>query len=112
MTPQTPQIKNHFRVITPEEYDDAVRPDPLCSPLTATADHWSGHQFLADVEADFLRTIAGTAASRDGRAELDAIAVAMEAFANSLKACRHCLHSESPTENGAGETSWISSTPP
>ncbi len=36
-----PQLKNHFRVITPEEYGAAVGRDPLCSPLTATGDRWA-----------------------------------------------------------------------
>uniref|UniRef100_A0A7S0M3U1 Uncharacterized protein n=1 Tax=Cryptomonas curvata TaxID=233186 RepID=A0A7S0M3U1_9CRYP len=77
-------IKNHYRLITPEEYDEAVQRDPMCSPLTATGDHRSGHRLLADTEADLLRTIAGMAAGREGRAELDAIAAATEAITRSL----------------------------
>jgi hypothetical protein len=78
------QIKNHYRVITPEEYDAAVQRDPMCSPLTATGDFRSGRQLLADTEADLTRTIASLAASREGRAELDAIAAAIEAITRSL----------------------------
>ncbi len=55
----------------------------MCSPLTATGDYRSGQKLLADTEVDLSRTIAGMAASRDGRAELDIIAAAMEAIARS-----------------------------
>ncbi len=78
------QIKNHFRVITPEEYDAAVQRDPMCSPLAATGDLRSGSKLLADAEADLMRTIADLAAAREGRAELESIASSMEAIARSL----------------------------
>ncbi len=74
------QLKNHFRVITPEEYDAAVQRDPMCSPLTATGDYRSGRQLLADSDADLTRTIASMAASREGRVELETIANAIEAM--------------------------------
>ncbi len=75
------QLKNHFRVITPEEYDAAVQRDSMCSPLTATGDYRSGRQLLADSDADLTRTIASMAASREGRVELETIANAIEAMA-------------------------------
>jgi hypothetical protein len=78
------QLKNHFRVITPEEYDAAVQRDVMCSPLTATGDHRSGQRLLADAGADLQRTIADLAAGREGRAELNAIATAMEAISRSI----------------------------
>ena len=81
-----PQVKNHFRVITPEEYDAAVQRDCMCSPLTATGDHRPGFRLLADAEADRQLTIADLAASRAGRALLDTIASAMEAIARSAEA--------------------------
>ena len=77
------QLKNHFRVITPKEYDEAVKRDPMCSPLTATGDYRSGHELLADSDADLQRTIASMAAGREGRAELDIIAAAVEAIARN-----------------------------
>ena len=78
------QLKNHFRVITPEEYDGAVQRDLMCSPLAATGDLRSGSKLLADAEADLMRTIADLAAAREGRAELEGIASAMEALVRSL----------------------------
>ncbi len=56
----------------------------MCSPLTATGDFRSGRRLLADADADLQRTIAGMAAGREGRAELDAIAAAAEGIARSL----------------------------
>ncbi len=84
LMPQTLQLKNHFRVITPEEYDAAVQRDPMCSPLTATGDFRSGRELLADSDADLSRTVATIAAGREGRAELDTIAAAMEAMALTI----------------------------
>jgi hypothetical protein len=42
------------RFITPAEYDDAVRRDPLTCPLAATGDFRSGAQLLADAASDRL----------------------------------------------------------
>ncbi len=81
---ESAQLKNHFRVITPEEYDAAVQRDPMCSPLTATGDHRSGRRLLADAEVDCHYTIADLAAGRAGRALLDQIATTMEAIARSF----------------------------
>ena len=53
----------------------------MCSPLTSTGAFRSGSKLLADSDADLQRTIASMAASREGRAELDAIAAAVEAIA-------------------------------
>jgi hypothetical protein len=78
------QLKNHFRVITPEEYDVAVQRDSMCSPLTATGDHRPGYRLLAEAESDSRLTIADLAASRAGRALLDTIAATIEAIARSL----------------------------
>ncbi len=78
------QLKNHFRVITPEEYDAAVKRDNMCSPLTATGDYRSGQRLLDEAELDRQLTIADLAAGRTGRMVLDNIATAMEAIASSL----------------------------
>ena len=56
----------------------------MCSPLAATGDLRSGSKLLADAEADLMRTIADLAAAREGRAELEGIASAMEALVRSL----------------------------
>ncbi len=52
----------------------------MCSPHTATGDNRSGQELLAACEEDRRRTIASMAASREGRAELDTIAAAIEAI--------------------------------
>ena len=52
----------------------------MCSPHTATGDYRSGHELLTDADADHRRTIASMAASREGRAELESIAAAIEAM--------------------------------
>ena len=72
------QLKHHLRRITPEEYDTAVQRDILCSPHAATGDRRSGRRLLADAGADQLLSVADLAASREGRAELDTIATAMD----------------------------------
>jgi hypothetical protein len=56
----------------------------MCSPLTATGDFRSGRRLLADTDADLQRTIAGMAAGREGRVELDTIASATEGITRSL----------------------------
>ena len=84
LLPPCLQIKNHFRVISPEEYDAAVQRDPMCSPLAATGDLRSGSKLLADADTDLMRTISDLAASREGRAELESIASSMEAIVHSL----------------------------
>jgi hypothetical protein len=72
------QLKHHVRRITPEEYDTAVQRDVFCSPHAATGDRRSGSRLLAEAGADQLLSVADLVASREGRAELDTIATAME----------------------------------
>ncbi len=74
------QVKNITQVISPEEYDEAVRADPMSSTLSATGDHRPGRQLLADAVTDRLQTVASLAGSPRGRAELDAMAAAAEAL--------------------------------
>ena len=77
------QAKHIWAPITPDEYDAAVRTSPALCPLAATGDCRSGRQLLADATEDARRTVAGLAACRAGRAELDAIAAAAEAMARA-----------------------------
>ena len=72
------QVKHMVEVITPDEYDAAVASDPSLSPLAAAGDRRSGRRLLADAPTDELRTLARQAATAQGRAELDAIALAIE----------------------------------
>ncbi len=72
------QTKNVTRIVTPDEYDAAVRRDPALCPLYALGDRRSGRELLAAAETDAQRTVAGMAATRAGRAELDGIAAAAE----------------------------------
>ncbi len=66
------------RIITPDEYDDAVRRTPALCPLFATGDRRSGRELLAAADNDAQRSLAGMAGTWAGRAELDCIAVAFE----------------------------------
>ena len=59
---------------------------PLCSILTATGDRRPGRLLLADSGADRFRSIAAMAATPAGRADLDCLAAATEAFASALDA--------------------------
>ena len=81
-----PQIKTITQAVTPNEYDAAVARDPLCSILTATGDRRPGRLLLADSGADRFRSIAAMAATPAGRADLDCLAAATEAFASALDA--------------------------
>ncbi len=72
------QTKNSLRVVTPEEYDDAVCRDPTASPLYALGDRRSGRELLAAASEDAQRTLFTMTATRAGRAELDGIAAALE----------------------------------
>ncbi len=76
-----PQTKNILRIITPEEYDDAVRRNPTASPLYALGDRRSGSELLAAATQDAQCTLLAMAATQAGRAELDGIAAAVELLA-------------------------------
>jgi hypothetical protein len=75
------QVKNITQAVSPDEYDEAVRRNPMVSTLSATGDMRTGRQLLADGAGDHLRSIAGMAASQYGRVELDMMAKATEALA-------------------------------
>mmetsp|Transcript_48327 Transcript_48327/g.100967 ORF Transcript_48327/g.100967 Transcript_48327/m.100967 type:complete len:175 (-) Transcript_48327:211-735(-) len=77
-------VKNTTQAVSPNEYDEAVRRNPMVSTLAATGDLRTGRQLLADAAKDHLVTIASMAASKDGRAELDAMAKATEALAHMV----------------------------
>ena len=72
------QMKSVMHIVTPEEYDAAVRLDPTVSPLYALGDRRSGRELLADAAHDAQRTLLAMTATRAGRAELDDIAAAAE----------------------------------
>jgi hypothetical protein len=72
------QAKHLIRVITPDEYDKAVRRDPRSCPLAAMGDLRSGRQLLADGAGDWYRSFASMAATPDGRAEQDYLASLVE----------------------------------
>jgi hypothetical protein len=72
------QTKNIERIITPEEYDYAVRCNPTASPLYALGDCRSGRELLAAAAQDAQCTLMAMAATQVGRAELDNIAAAVE----------------------------------
>ncbi len=75
------QTKNIMRVVTPEEYDDAVRRNPTASPLYALGDRRSGIELLAAVDEDAKNSLLAMTATQAGRAELDRIAAAVELLA-------------------------------
>ncbi len=72
------QTKSMIRTVTPDEYDAATRSNPELCPLYALGDHRSGRELLAAAASDAQHTVAGMAATRVGRAELDSIAAAAE----------------------------------
>ena len=74
------QVKHLYRVVSPEEYDEAVQRNPSASLLAATGDHRSGQQLLTDGAFDARRTAAAAAASEVGREELNAMAAAADAM--------------------------------
>ncbi len=78
------QIKHVTEVVGPDEYDEAVRRDPMVSALSATGDLRTGQQLLADAAEDRLRSVGRMAACQRGRAELDEIAAAAENLAKDL----------------------------
>ena len=69
-----------IEVVTPDEYDAAVRRDPFSCPLAALGDRRTGRELLA-ASADCHRTFASMAATLEGRAEMDAVAAAVERLA-------------------------------
>jgi hypothetical protein len=75
------QTKNIMRIITAEEYDDAVRRNPTACPLYALGDRRSGRELLAAAARDAQCTLFAMTATRAGRAELDGIAAAAEILA-------------------------------
>ncbi len=84
MIPRCLQVKNTTQAVSPEEYDDAVRRNPMASTLAATGDLRTGRQLLADAAKDHFISVACMAASQGGRAELDAMAEATEALARMV----------------------------
>ncbi len=77
-------MKNITQAVSPDEYDEAVRCNPMTSTLSATGDLRTGRQLLADAAKDHFSSIAGLAASHCGRTELDAIAKVTEALAQMV----------------------------
>ena len=72
------QAKHIIQAITPDEYDAAVRHSPYSGPLAALGDRRTGRQLLADGAADWRRSFGSMAATAQGRAEMDALAAAVE----------------------------------
>ena len=79
------QAKHTTEVVTPDEYDEAVRRDPMVSPLFATGDLRTGQQLLDEAAVDRLRSVGWMAACPRGRAELDELAAATEIMAKHLQ---------------------------
>ena len=67
--------------VSPEEYDAAVRRDPVASTHAATGDARTGRQLLADAEQDCQRGVAAMAGSPAGRAALDVFSAVAERLA-------------------------------
>ncbi len=78
--PTALQVKSMIRVVSPDEYDEAVIREPASCPLFVTGDRRSGRQLLADASADVGHTVVALASNACGRTELDSIAAAVEAF--------------------------------
>jgi hypothetical protein len=79
------QAKHTSEVVSPDEYDEAVRRDPMVSALAATGDLRTGRQLLAEAAADRLRSVGWMAKCPHGRAELNGIAAAAEILAKRLR---------------------------
>ena len=77
------QLKHVTRAACPDEYDAAVARDPTTSINAALGDRRTGRQLLADAAADRQSPLSVLAACPGGRAELDTIAVAVEALNRS-----------------------------
>ncbi len=74
------QAKHITQAVSSDEYDEAVRRDPMVSALAATGDLRTGQQLLADAAEDRLHSVAWMAACPNGRAELDAMAASAESL--------------------------------
>ena len=85
-------MKNVTQAVSPDEYDEAVRSNPMISTLSATGDLRSGRQLLADAAKDHRSSLAGMTSSQRGRAELDAMAKATEVLV-CAQAMRNTLRS-------------------
>ncbi len=81
-------MKHITQPVSPDEYDEAVRRDPMVSALSATGDLRTGLQLLADAAEDRLRSIAWMAACQHGRAELDKMAASTEGHIGRMSESR------------------------
>ncbi len=78
-------MKHTTEVVSPDEYDEAVRRNPMVSALSATGDLRTGRQLLDDAAEDRLRSVGWMAACPRGRSELDEIAAGAEVLAKDLQ---------------------------
>ncbi len=78
------QTKQVIRVISPDDYDNAVRLDPSACPHVMTGDYRCGRQLIADATIDAHIQLAGMPASVHGRMELDALAGFVESAIAAL----------------------------
>ena len=74
-----------FRAITPAEYDEAARRTPHLCPLLLAGDRRSGQRLLDDAAQGASGPMASLAASRAGRAMLDALAASVEEWAGEAE---------------------------
>ena len=74
-----------YRVVTPEEYDEALRRTPHLCPLALAGDLRPGQRLLDDAAADSARGMASVAGSRSGRTALDVLAARIEEAAASAE---------------------------
>ena len=72
------QVKHVIRFISPDDYDEAVRLDPMSCPHVLTGDHRCGRQLIADAATDVHVQLAGMAAAVSGRMALDSVAAFVE----------------------------------
>ena len=73
-----------IKFISPDDYDDAVRQDPISCPHIITGDHRCGRQLIADAATDVHVQLAGMVAAISGRMELNCIASFAESATPAL----------------------------
>jgi hypothetical protein len=78
------QVKHAFRIVSPDEYDEAASSAPYSCPLRLTGDHRSGQQLLADAQSDSVHTIRSLANNPAGRALLAPLAAYIENLCTRL----------------------------
>ncbi len=78
------QTKHLIKVISPDDYDEAVLQDPSACPHFITGDYRCGSQLLADSATDIHIQLAAMAATISGRIELDAVAAFVESASAAL----------------------------